>query len=348
MDNFKNQTESYLKKFLGAKIKEFKKNDLVAAELCGSVKSFTLNGGKRIRASLICYGYQIAGGKNITIAIKTAAAFELIHTFLLIHDDMIDRSNTRRHQDTIHIQYQKLYKKNLKINQDHFGNSMAVLAGDLAMSLAYEILGEVNQEINNPQIFKIINRIVQQTIIGETLDVVYSSITKSLSPAESAEHTVHKIHLLKTAKYTIEGPLSTGLILGGANQKTLSQFSKFSIPLGIAYQIKDDIEGVFGNEVETGKSITSDIREGKLTLLTTKAIKESNKKEKEFLKKILGNNTATNKDLETVKQIMIRTGALRYSQEKIATLTKKARQALRNIKLENNSFLEKLIEYIEK
>lgn len=348
--NFKNQVEKYLRRFFDSKIKELDRTDIVAAELCGTIKNFTLNGGKRIRALLIWYGYQSAGGNNSKVAIGVAAAFELIHAFLLIHDDVIDRSDTRRFQKTIHIAYRDNYKKLAKRDPGHFGNSMGILAGDLALSLVYEILDQVNREIRNPDVIEKINQIIQQTIIGETLDVVYSSIPLGYSNSgqNDNESIIHKIHLLKTAKYTVEGPLHTGLILAGANKKILNKFSKFSIPLGIAYQIKDDIDGVFGEEKKVGKSVVSDIQEGKLTLLIAKALEKSNSQQKKFLKNILGSNIVTKKDLEKVKDIMIKTEALKYSRVKISELTKKARHALASMKLKKDDFLYELINYLEK
>lgn len=348
--NFKNQVEQRLRRFFDLKIKALRDVDVIAAELCGAIKDFTLNGGKRIRALLIWYGYQSAGGKNPKVAIRMAAAFELMHSFLLIHDDVIDRSDTRRFQKTIHVAYRDDYKKLVKGNPGHFGNSMGILAGDLALSLAYEILDQANKEIRNSSVIEKINQIIQQTIIGEALDVVYSNIPLDHpnSGQNKDESIIHKIHLLKTAKYTVEGPLHTGLILAGANKKILNKFSKFSIPLGIAYQIKDDIDGVFGEEKKVGKSVVSDIQEGKLTLLIAQALEKSNSQQKKFLKNILGSNIVTKKDLEKVKDIMIKTEALKYSQEKISELTKKARHALTLMKLKNDNFLYELIDYLEK
>lgn len=387
----KNRVEQYLERFFDLKIKKLRQVDAIAAELCEQVRDFTLNGGKRIRALLIEYGYSMAGGKNIKLAMKVAAAFEVIHSFLLIHDDVIDRSDIRRFHKTIHIQYQDKYKKLIKTDLEHFGNSMGILAGDLALSLAYEILDEVNKQIKDPNILRKINKIILQTIIGETLDVVYSGVylgsrlgnhlckharkpqrgllaqySASLSPAKAGEpcplglrmvckdnyqdaiNAVNKIHLLKTAKYTIEGPLHIGALLNGASQKLLSQFSKFAIPLGIAFQIKDDIEGVFGDEEKVGKSVVSDIKEGKLTLLVIKALDKADEKQKKFLQKTLGNENITNKDLEKVKQIIVQTGALKYSQDKILDLTKKARLALQDLKLDREDFLNELIGFIQR
>jgi len=156
------------------------------------------------------------------------------------------------------------------------------------------------------------------------------------------------IHLLKTAKYTIEGPLHVGLILAGAGKELLEKMSEYAIPVGIAFQIQDDILGVFGTEEELGKSVTSDIKEGKQTLLTVAAHRLGSEVQRERLRFLLGNPHVSPTDIEEIKGIMRLSGALTYARSRAKALAEDGKAELKRlpISMDIRRILEGLADYI--
>ncbi len=221
-----------------------------------TLKEFSLRPAKRIRAIFVNYGYLLAGGKNKKEILKTSIFIELIHNYLLIHDDVIDQDKIRRGRPTIHCQYQ--YQKFSKLTgekKEHFGLSMAIGAGDMMNAIGYEVLASSNF----PSRYKIqtinkLNRILYATRYGQMLEL---KLRKKIEPDKKLrESDIFEIYKSKTAFYSSVGPLQIGATLAGANQKFLKKIEKFALPLGIAFQIQDDLS-----------DIESDLKKGQPTLI---------------------------------------------------------------------------------
>lgn len=273
------------------------------------IKSF--DGGKYIRGTLVKLGYQIASTSNSLNSpeiLKVAAAFEILHTSLLIHDDIIDKSLIRRGKPTIH----SVFKNN------HYGISQAICLGDIGFFLATKLLLD-------KRVLSSFSNIVLETILGQMLDIK-TSFEKS-----KKEKDVIVIQKLKTAYYTISAPLSIGAMMGNATQKKLNSIKTFGENLGIAYQIKDDILGVFGDEKIIGKSASSDIEENKSTLLIAYALEKAKSKKKKFLSNYYGTKNINKKQIEEVKKIFVETGSLNYSQIKAEQYINKAKKIVPEI-----------------
>jgi len=366
----KDKIEKELREFFDDKIKQAKKQEKPEEflEMVKNLRKFTLNSGKRIRPILFYYSYLVAGGEKKENALKASISMELIHSYLLIHDDIIDRDNFRRGDLSMHCRYEKEYgnKKfnfntcsnegeqafvrfhlsgNFKSpnNIKHFGTSMAIITGDLASSFGYEILTHSNfpADLKIKAIEKL-NQIVSNTMAGEAIDVI---LAKRLN-ADINE--VIKMQGYKTAKYTIEGPLHLGAILAGADGKFLKAISEFSIPLGIAFQIQDDIIGVFGNEKRIGKPVGADIKEGKKTLLSVKAFERADKEQLKILSESFGNKNINLNKVNIVREIIKKTGSLDYSSEKAKELIKfsKARLEEMEISEKRKKSLLKLADFV--
>jgi geranylgeranyl diphosphate synthase, type I len=342
----KKQIDIELENYFELKIAQIKNENKPEemAEIIESLRDFTLNSGKRIRPILFYFGYVLAGGKNIIEALKASVAIELAHSYLLIHDDIIDRDNFRHGGLSMHYKYEKLFAKKLKAKKiRHFGVSMAILAGDSASALACEILAgsDFSSNLKIKAISKL-NCIIENTIAGEAIDVIL---------VEYPNVKIDKIFEMqkyKTAKYTIEGPLHLGAILAGAEEKFLESLSEFAIPAGIAFQIQDDIIGIFGDEKKIGKPVGSDIREGKKTLLIAKAMENGDKAQKNLLNSSLGNENISNEDINKTREIIIKTGSLEFSRNKARELANEAKKRLNdlNISEENKKFLNDLANFI--
>jgi len=342
---FKNSFETYFTRYLQEKIREFAKIDPMGQLLAEKIVDFSVGGGKRIRAALVALGYQAGGGAKIEDVLPAAIAIELLHNFLLIHDDVIDLSDIRRARPTVHKMFEASFSQAFASNakSQHFCQSMAILVGDLSCVMATEALTLASVPAERVvQAFQKLYKIGRDTVIGQGLDIVLPL------DQEVFEKSVMQIYLLKTAKYTVEGPLHVGLTLAGAGEELLEKMSRYAVPVGIAFQIQDDILGVFGTEEELGKSVTSDIKEGKQTLLTVAARRLGTEAQRERLGFLLGNTQVSSADIEEVREIMQLSGALAYARSRAKSLVEDGKAELKKlpINMSIKQILEGLADYI--
>jgi len=341
LQSYKKLVDKEFKAFFKKQLVESKKIDNSAYQMTKFLKEFNLRGGKRIRAALIFYGFKCFSNKKSDDKdlLKVSIAMELIQSFLLIHDDIIDRDELRRCGPTSHKFFEEIGEKDFKFETDinekkHFGTAMAIFAGDLCAALANTILTKIKIANKNEVIYEI-NKIIRNTTFGQIIDVRsgYDNIF--------SEKTTLKIYKLKTANYSIELPLKMGAILAGATEKEIKKIKKYAEPLGIAFNIQDDLLELFGEKKKFGKPMGSDLKEGKKTLVILKTLEKSTKKEALFIKKNLGNKNISKKDIEKIKKIMIETGAFDYCIKYAKSLIKKANAiiAKQNYKPEGKSFL---------
>lgn len=276
-------------------------------------------GGKRLRGMLVQLGYQLTGATPTMEILKPAAAFEIFQTAILAHDDIIDLSPLRRGKPT-------LYKA---LGGDHYAISQALCLGDIGFFLSYKLISESGfGETERNLAIQFFAKLMLDTCLGELLDVELPH-----QNGEKTQEDIVTIFHLKTAMYTITGPLSLGAILGGGDEKLLENIADFGHNLGVAYQIQDDILGVFGSEETIGKSVTSDIEEGKLTLLFLYALERADNKQKEILDEYYGKGRIGNEELEKIRQVFKETGALEYSQNKALELVEKAKKIISEMQI---------------
>lgn len=274
-------------------------------------------GGKRLRGALVKLGYELAGAEYHPEILKPAVAFEIFQTAILAHDDIIDQSPTRRGKPTI-------YKS---LGGDHYAISLTICLGDVGFFLATKLIAETNfpEDLKNKAIQSFCDTMLK-TAVGEMLDVKLSK------PGEKQlEEDAITIFKLKTARYTITGPLHLGALLAGADESLLQKLHTYGEGLGIAFQIQDDILGVFGDEETLGKSVTSDIEEGKNTLLITEALKNANPDQKQILTQYYGKGKIDQQGLEKVRQVFEQTGALDYSKQQAGKFIEDAKKVIPEI-----------------
>lgn len=345
LKNFKKRFEPYLREYFDKKIQQAGEIDPIAEEAVNMIKDYTISGGKRIRPAVLYYGYLAAGGKDSESIMKISMSMELLHSFLLIHDDVIDKDASRHGVATIHERYKKIAKKyDIAKDYNHFGNSMAIISGDMAASMACDIV--FNSDFPSDIIMKALDKlqkIVFVTIPGEMIDVIMSY------RGEGTEKQILRMHEGKTARYTFEGPLHIGCLLAGGNEAYLEQFSDYALPLGKAFQIKDDILGVFGSEKKMGKPVGSDIIEGKQTLLVAKALEKGSKEQKNIIKQYLNKEDLSKKEIQEFRDIVRETGSLEYSENLAKDFVSEALEALAKIDFKNKEaqeFLTGIADYI--
>lgn len=344
LGDFKKKVDKEIEAYFDRVIKETKKQDSVITEAVRHVKKITLAGGKRIRPALMYFGYVGSGGKDKERMLKTSASIELIHMFLLIHDDVIDRDFERHGKETLNSRYSKIGRRFFPDKDPvHFGNSMALIVGDMIAALGNQIIFESG--FNEKLVMKALSNlqsIISCTVVGEAKDFYIEY------KGRATEKEVMEMYEYKTAKYTIEGPLHLGAVLGGANEKILLEISDYSVPVGIAFQIQDDILGVFGDEKKLGKKVGSDIEEGKLTILVTKAREKGTREQKKKLNEILGKRNLSKNDIEVFRSIIRETGALDYASGKAMKLIEEGKKALlrMEVRKETKDFLLGMADYM--
>ncbi len=345
LKNFKTRFDPSLQNYFEEKIHQAGKIDSTTKEAIEMIRDYTLAGGKRIRPAFLYYSYLATGGKNYREIFKISMGSELLHSFALIHDDIIDKDPVRHGRDTIHEEYKKNANKyNHKKDKTHFGNSMAIISGDMASSMARDIIFNTNfKDDVKLKFLKKLENIIFSTCSGEILDITMSYQDKT------TEKQILKMYEMKTAFYTFEGPINLGCILAEADKSYLDLFYKFALPLGKAFQIKDDILGIFGNEKEIGKTVGSDITEGKKTLLVLKALEKGNGKQKRFIKKCLNNKNISKKEIEEFRKVIRETGSLEYSEKLAKSFAEEALIALTKINFKNKEakeFFTGIVNYI--
>lgn len=319
------QVEDVLNTFLAKQIAEAEDKYTPHSKLSiEALHDISVRGGKRLRAAFVHYAYQMLAGTDTSHSLELAAIIELIHAYLLVEDDFMDVSATRRGGPTAHEIIKKFHVDNrLKNDSTHFGDSIAVNIGLAGSHMAMQWLAELDIPAETKvALAQNLNRMLVVTAHGQINDVFNESLL------EVTEQDVINVLLWKTSAYTYENPLHSGAILAGASDEDLESLSRFAHWGGLAFQIKDDILGTFGEVDETGKSNMDDIREGKMTLLSVKALEKASPAERELLLSELGNRILTDQMYNDVKEIMVSTGALEYSENIAKEYTERAKQEL--------------------
>lgn len=277
-------------------------------------KFINMNGdGKFLRGCLIDLGYKLT--KNDDYAKTLSLAYETFETSILIHDDIIDNAHLRRNKETIHETYKDDFKK-YNVENDNTNTSLALCIGDLGFFYTNEmIIKKYKNDKNLAKLLSYYNNIVIKTIKGEIIDVALPFIEKN-----DKEHTLHEedimeIYRLKTSWYTVVGPFVLGMILGNSKVKDIETFEKVLEPLGIAFQIKDDILGIYSSKEILGKSVYSDIEEFKQTILYS-YIKINRNDLLDELLKYYG-KSITEEESKKVQELFENSGALEYATNKM-------------------------------
>lgn len=305
LKDYTNKTQPILIEVLDNEIEQASKYGIMQKKLLESFKEVSL-GGKRIRAALINLAYLACGGTQIEEIIKTSLFIEIFHTSLLIHDDYMDNSPTRREHPTVHVRFRsEAEKMPKKIDANLYGSSMAICLGDVAFFTSWNLLAQSKFPRERIQkAFDVYNEVVHRLVYGQISDITFPGLN-NISNKE-----VLDMLWIKSGIYTSELPLVIGAVLAGRKEdKELEVVKNYAKCLGWAFQIQDDLLGTFGLEEILGKPTTSDITEGKNTLLINYLRNNGSKEQVSFLEKVLGNKNATPEDVNRLKDILIECGA---------------------------------------
>lgn len=278
-----------------------------ARAMVEALRALALRGGKRLRALLVCAGHAAYGGEPRAV-VAAASGFEILQAYLLAHDDWMDQDDVRRGGPSVHAMLRERFQ------DERAGAIGAVLAGDLGSALAFEAALSVPLEPENVRsAVAELARVHADVVLGQMLDVRNTAADQA---------SVEAMHALKTASYTVRGPLRVGALLAGA--KDLAPLDAFAAPLGVAFQLQDDLLGAFGDPKATGKPRGSDLREGKRTALVVQAMHD--RALAPLLDRVLGVSDAPD---EEVSALLERMGHARAGvEQRIAELLGEARAAL--------------------
>ncbi len=303
-DRVKQDVGDFLAKYFADNVTHSDQLDEQYGDLWRAMESLAMVGGKRLRPYFLVLTYLAYGGADYEQVLPVAAAQELLHVSLLIHDDIIDKDYVRYGQDNVAGLMKKSYsKRGAGRNAEHFGNSAAILAGDLLLSGAYQLIA--SSQLNDAQKAQATAKLGESIFLvggGELLDTESSLLAWGSGKAL-------KIADLKTARYSFVGPMVTGALLANAGKPDVGLIEEMGIALGIAFQLADDLLGIYGDSKVTGKTTVGDIREGKRTYLMEQAIARANKADLAKLQKLLGNPKVTQTQAKQVQAILERCGA---------------------------------------
>ena len=287
-----------------------------------------LAGGKRLRPAFCYWGWRAAGGEDCPEIYMAAASLELLQASALIHDDVMDASDTRRGRPAVHRQFAA--RQGASRNPEpaaQFGIGAAILIGDMLLSWTdemYQASGLPPAVLRRGQ--RALDAMQTEVAAGQYLDIL-SQASRSTSVAEAM-----RVITYKTAKYTIERPLQLGALLAAtspaAAEAVTATCTEYGVPLGIAFQLRDDVLGVFGDPVRTGKPVSGDISEGKRTVLIALARERASARQAEVLDRHLGDRTLTPAAAAEVKAVLTDTGAVEECEALIAANVKEAVSAL--------------------
>lgn len=295
--------------------------------LVDSIKTL-VTGGKRMRALLCYWGWRGAGGaSDAETIIQAGAALELFQAAALIHDDIIDRSDTRRGGPSVHKQFSTLHTDSRwSLDEERFGHAAAILTGDLCLSLSEEMFSRIGVDATG-RAREVFNLMRTEVMAGQYLDIL-EEVAGPSEPHETAVSRASAIIRFKSAKYSSEHPLVMGGALAGAEEALLKGYSAFALPLGEAFQLRDDVLGVFGDPAKTGKPAGDDLREGKRTVLVGLTIDAASEQDRNFVDQNLGRQDLSDAEVARMCAIMVDSGALKNTEAMIAGLSEEAFAAL--------------------
>lgn len=280
-----------------------------------------LAGGKRLRAAFCYWGWRACGGAEGAEVFAAAAALELLHASALVHDDVMDASDTRRGQPAVHRRFAARHAEaGWRGSADGFGAGAAILIGDLLLAWTDEMLRASG--LPPAAVWRGLGELDAmrtEVFSGQFLDLV------GQAAGTSAIDAALRVVTYKSAKYTVERPLHLGGALatavtggdGAGAEAARAAFTSYGIPVGIAFQLRDDILGVFGDPAKTGKPVTDDLREGKRTVMLAIARERASRADGDFLDRAIGDPRLGERDAQRVRDIIAGTGGLAETEQMI-------------------------------
>jgi geranylgeranyl diphosphate synthase type I len=303
--------------------------DPALASVADEVRALA-SGGKRLRPAFAYWGWRgaVAGGtqpaESEAAVLRAASALEFVHASALVHDDVMDGAQTRRGRPTTHVGFATRHGSGgLDGDAGAFGTGAAILVGDLALVWSDEMLGRAG--LSEPALARA--RGVWDTMRTEVMSGQYLDLLRAAGGLPGPEGAL-RVARYKSAGYTVQRPLHLGAAIAGAAPEVTEAYTAVGLPLGEAFQLRDDVLGVFGDPSVTGKSADDDLREGKRTLLVALAEERADGAGRRVLAQVLGHPDAAPEELDALRRLIEATGARARVEERIAERTARAQAAI--------------------
>lgn len=329
----KEKIKNKINEILDKEIEKYEDNEFIKESLM-ELKRLS-QGGKRVRGYLIKLG-QMLFGKDDDSYVDLAAAIEIFQTAILIHDDIIDEADKRRGMDTINAKY-----------EGHIGVAKGICIGDLGFFISYRIINNasIGKELKD-EIIKIYSKTLHNTVNGEIVDVELP--LKSLEYHRNMnEKIIYDIYVNKTAWYTIIGPILIGAASAGASEEDKEKLIEMGTNLGIAFQIKDDLLGLYSSVKDMGKTL-NDIKEGKQTIIYKYAIDHASKEELEVISKYYGNPSVTDEESNIIINLFDKLGAKENTENLVKEYTDNGINIIENMNVQNKDLFMEFANYLLK
>lgn len=327
------RVEQVLSTFLADQRAQAERIDRSFTEAVDALTAFVLGGGKRIRPVFAWWGWRGAGGAAegplAEAVLHAVSALELVQACALVHDDLMDASERRRGAPTVHVAFTERHRSAGFLGDSRrFGLAASVLLGDLALVWADDMFAQAGL----PPEMVHRSREPWQAMRTEVLAGQYLDVLVQAQGDESTEAAL-RVPRLKTAAYTVERPLHLGAALAGGSAELIGAFRRFGVDVGLAFQLRDDLLGVFGDPQVTGKPAGDDLREGKRTLLVALGLQLAEEKHRwdaaKTLRSALGDPELDDEGVGQVRNLLVELGAVAAVEQRIAQLTDSALATLR-------------------
>lgn len=306
------EVDARLQGFLDARIDGVRELGPDVVAMVDAIRDLCMRGGKRMRPALLVVGYRASSAApSLEPALDAGVAVELLHAYFLIHDDWMDQDTVRRGGPAVHAQLAKRFRS------QRLGDVSAILAGDFAAALAVEALSRI--DIPPSRLARVLACFAQMqsdAVLGQELDVM------------GKPRDVERAYELKTGSYSVRGPLRLGALMAGAPPRVLTALDRFALPVGVAFQLRDDLLSAFGDPRQTGKPFGSDLKSGKKTVLLMEALKRARGKDHRILSGVVGNRRASDAQVARAVEVIERSGAKAAVEARIDELTQSALVAL--------------------
>jgi geranylgeranyl diphosphate synthase type I len=312
-DGVRAKVEARLRQRLAGEIRQLGNIGPQAASACVALSNLCLRGGKRLRAALVCTGALcFRNQRDDKLLIDIGAAVELLHTYFLVHDDWIDGDLVRRGGPSVHAILRSSYGQAT-------GDAAAILAGDWGSAVSSDWMAQLPLPPRTlARVLAAFGQMQRAAIGGQLRDIL------------AKDSDIELTYRLKTASYTVEGPITLGAIAAGATVDDLHALRKFAIPVGVAFQLRDDLIGLFGSPKTTGKPFGSDLRAAKRTAVAICALERAVGSNRRILAETFGNPRASNRQLKEAVQVIETVGAKSHVEQRIAQLLRLAERHIRN------------------
>ncbi|MGC4781015.1 polyprenyl synthetase family protein [Micromonospora zamorensis] len=307
--------------------------DDALAPVAEAIEAFVLGGGKRLRPAFAYWGFRGAGGVDGDQVLTALAALEFVQASALIHDDLMDRSDTRRGEPAVHRRFAARHRQSgWGGDPDGFGDAAALLLGDLCLVWSDELLHSSGLDLRAlARARPVFDEMRTEVTVGQYLDVL------TQATGDTSVERASKVARYKSAKYTVERPLLLGAALADATADVRTAYSAYGLPLGEAFQLRDDVLGVFGDPALTGKPAGDDLREGKRTFLVAAAGEATDDAGRELLFSRLGDPELDEQGVARLRELITASGALARTEQRIVTLTDSALAALTAVDLDTEA-----------